>query len=344
MFVQSVESRFYEERHFYERFAAEQVLALPVGYIVVAQWIGDLLRELRPDAGCVVVRNGIDKDVFAPRPAANAAGPLRILIDGQPSMWFKGVPEAIAAVRAMSMPVEATIAAADPSAADGMDGVKVTGGLDAAGMAALYADHDVVLKLSRVEGLALGPIEAFHVGTPAVVTPHTGHEEYVEHGRNGLVVGFDDLPGTARVLDSLAADRERLRSLSEGALATAARWPSAEAASAAFTTAVEGLVAGPAPDVGAAFAHLQRAQRRWLELGREHARQEGAVAHGLRGAIRWHADALADAAATHRRLEAQVDANAEHVRELQRTIDEITSTRAYRAALSLRKLKPGGNP
>ena len=347
-FLQSIESRFYEERHFYERFAAEQVLALPVGYIVVAPWMRDLLGRLRPDAPCVVVRNGIDKEAFAPRaassePAGSEPGPLRVLIEGQPSMWFKGVPEAVAAVQAMREPVEATLVAGDPGSANGIDGIRIVGGLDAAGMAAVYAEHDVVLKLSRVEGLALGPLEALHVGTPAVITPYTGHEEHLEHGRNGIVVGFDDLPGTARALDSLAADRDRLRALSEGALATASRWPSADDASAAFTRAVDELVAGPEPDIDAAFVHLQRAQRRWLELGREHARQAGAVAHGLRGAVRWHEHALEEAAAHHEELDRRMAAAAAREREAQRRLDEVLATRAYRAATALRKLKPGGD-
>ena len=55
-----------------------------------------------------------------------------------------------------------------------------------------YARHDVLLKLSRVEGLPLPLVEACHVGVPCVVTPFTGHDEVIRHGENGLVVGFDD--------------------------------------------------------------------------------------------------------------------------------------------------------
>ena len=345
VFLQSIESRFYEEHHFYERFAAEQVLSLPVGFVVVAPWMKRLLAELRPDAPCVVVRNGIDKAVFrTPAAPAASSAPLRILIDGQPSMWFKGVAEGIAAVGAMTEPAAATVVAGDPDSADGIDGVPVVGGLDPAGMAALYAEHDVVLKLSRVESLGLGPIEGFHVGTPAVVAPYTGHEEYLEHDRNGLVVGFDDLPGTARALDSLAADRGRLRGLSDGALATAADWPAAEDADAAFARAVEELAAGPAPDADAAFAHLQRAQRRWLVLSREHARQSAAVAEGLRGAVEWHERALAEAVEHHETLERRAAEAGERELEAHRKLDEMRASRAYRAAVSLRRLKPGGKP
>ena len=42
------------------------------------------------------VRNGIDKDVFAPARALEplVTRPLRVLVEGNPSVWFKGVPEA----------------------------------------------------------------------------------------------------------------------------------------------------------------------------------------------------------------------------------------------------------
>ena len=54
-----------------------------------------------------------------------------------------------------------------------------------------------MLKLSRVEGMFGPPLEGFHMGATCVVTAVTGHEEYVEHGENGLVVEWDDPAGSA---------------------------------------------------------------------------------------------------------------------------------------------------
>jgi hypothetical protein len=84
----------------------------------------------------------------------------------------------------------------------------------------------VVLKLSRVEGMFGPPLEGFHKAATCVVTAVTGHEEYVEHGENGLVVDWDDPRGTARALDLLARDNALLHRLRWGALATARGWPS----------------------------------------------------------------------------------------------------------------------
>ena len=98
-FVQSLEDRFYRPGEA-ERLGARLVLDLPVAFITEARWIADTLADLRPTRRCHLVRNGIDKDVFAlagelePR----VDGPLRILVEGNANVWFKGVNEAVAAV------------------------------------------------------------------------------------------------------------------------------------------------------------------------------------------------------------------------------------------------------
>jgi glycosyltransferase involved in cell wall biosynthesis len=201
-----------------------------VDFVAIAEWIREQLGELRPDARCRVVRPGVDKRGYTPRERP-ADGPLRVLIEGQPTLPFKGVQEAIAAVGAMSEPASSTLVALDPPAEARLDVDRVAGGLGPEAMAELYGEHDVLLKLSRVEGLGLAPIEGFHTGLPCVVTPYTGHAEYATHGQNALIVGFDDLPGTAAALDRVARDRELLGRLSHGALATAGGWPSAEESS-----------------------------------------------------------------------------------------------------------------
>ena len=229
MLLQSFEQRFYDADAPFERLSAEATLSLPLDFLSVAPWIRDQLVELRPEARCWVVPPGIDKEAFAAERRVNRDGPLRVLIEGQPTLPFKGVPEAVAAVRAMREPVTATLVALDPDTAADMGVERVVGGLDAAGMAALYRDTDVLLKLSRVEGLGLAPVEAFHAGVPCVVTPYTGHEEYARHAENALVVGFDDPPGTTAALDLLARDRDLLERLSAGARATADRWAAPKA-------------------------------------------------------------------------------------------------------------------
>ena len=162
--LQSFEQRFYDRDAPFERLSAEATLALPLAHIAVAPWLRDVLAELRPGAVCRVVAPGIDKEVFTGQPRRRGDGPLQVLIEGQPTLPFKGVREAVAAVRAMREPVRTTLVALDAEAAGEVDVDRVVGGLDAAGMAALYRESDVLVKLSRVEGLGLAPVEGFHCG------------------------------------------------------------------------------------------------------------------------------------------------------------------------------------
>ncbi|MGN6189344.1 MAG: glycosyltransferase family 4 protein [Conexibacter sp.] len=269
-FVQSLEDRFYPPGA-PERQLAALVQGLPVATITEARWIAERFARLRPELPCRLVRNGIDKQVFASpeRIDVRLDGPLRIVVEGSPEVWFKGVRDAVEAVGHMREPRHLTVVTSAPHALESDVPDAVVGPLSQAEMARLYADSDVVLKLSRVEGMYGPPLEGFHMGATCVTTPVTGHEEYVEHGWNGLVVAWDDLRGTARALDLLARDRRLLHFLRSNALATARGWPSWEQAGAFMAAALEAIRAAPvAPPAGARL--LLADARVELELHRGH--------------------------------------------------------------------------
>ena len=60
--------------------------------ITEARWIAETLEALMPERRCLLVRNGIAKDVFAPVDAPPIRGdePLRILIEGNPGVVVQG--------------------------------------------------------------------------------------------------------------------------------------------------------------------------------------------------------------------------------------------------------------
>jgi glycosyltransferase involved in cell wall biosynthesis len=254
-FVQSLEDRFYR-RDEPQRLGAALAQDLPVHVITEARWIAQTLEELRPAQRVLYVRNGIAKDVFVSPSALDVrrGEPLRIVVEGNPHVRFKGVGEALAATRAMNQPRHVTLVTGvrdvDTAGAD-----EVVGPLSHEEMAALYTRSDVVLKLSRVEGMFGPPLEGFHCGATCVVTAVTGHEEYVEHGVNGLVVDWDDPRGTSRALDLLAADRALLHRLRTGALATARAWPSWEQSGTVMAAALRQLVRRPQPGASPALAN-----------------------------------------------------------------------------------------
>src|SRR5206468_1409319 len=95
-----------------------------------------------------------------------------------------------------------------------------------------------------------------------------GHDEYVEHGWNGLVVDWDDHIGTARTLDLLARDRRLLHFLRSNALETARMWPSTRQSAQFMAAALQSIAAAPAQGPQAAALRLPSDVRVGLETYR----------------------------------------------------------------------------
>jgi len=282
-FVQSLEDRFY--RHDQpERFGAAMTLGLPVSFITEARWIASTLAQLRPDAVCHVVRNGIDKSVFCSpaRLPARADGPLRVLIEGNPSSWFKHLDQALQATSAMREPHHVTVVSGLREGLDETAADRVLGPVSHPEMASLYRESDVVLKLSSVEGMYGPPLEGFHMGATCVTTEVTGHDEYVEHGVNALVCDWDDIHGTARQLDLLGRDRRLLHLLRTNALLTARGWPSHEQSGQFMAGALRAIAREPGPDPVRAAAALLADQRAAVEAHRGHLQDRDALDRQLR--------------------------------------------------------------
>lgn len=304
-FVQQLEERVYRPGDV-ERFGATATHDLPVAFLSEAAWIIDLLGELRPEAAALHVPNGVDKALFSPEGRSEEEGPLRVLVEGSPGLWFKGVRDAVAAIRGATVPLMTTLVtpeAPDQPTREAFD--RVVGPLPHPEMASVYRDADVLLKLSRVEGVFTPPLEAFHCGATCVVWPVTGHDEYVEHAVNGVVVDFDDIPGTAAWIDLLARDRALLDRLRAGAAETAAAWPSWREATTRLADALGEIADGPPPaaddgvlrllaDLDAAMEEQRVAQRRLMRSAQAVERR---LADRLGAADRRAADAEARLAA-----------------------------------------------
>lgn len=284
-FVQSLEDRFYEGHESIERLAARLTLDLPVSFITEAEWIAEALTDLRPETPVHLVRNGIDKQVFSPvRSVPRHDGPLRVMIEGAPDSWFKGVGHAINAVKLMREPYRLTLVCPNRDGLAPEDAAIAIGPLTPAEMAHTYEDCDVLLKLSRVEGMYGPPLEAFHKGATCITTEVTGHGEYIRHGVNALVVDWDDDRGAAAQLDLLARDHELLAKLRGGALETAKDWPDWSASSSEMAVAVTEIIDSDRPDAYAAMPQMLTT----LRIGLEHERGARGYYRKLRAdAGRW---------------------------------------------------------
>ena len=326
-FVQSLEDRFYRNGDV-RRMLAAATHDLPVSFITEARWIADTLREFHPDTPCFYVRNGVDKEVFGPPPDVepSLSEPLRILIEGHPAVWFKGVGDALEATSSMSAQRRVTLVTPVPWSAEGAGDATLVGPVDLAEMARLYAHTDVVLKMSRVEGMFAPPLEGFHLGATCVVTPVSGHEEYVRHGWNGVVTDWDDVAGAARWLDLLASDRLLLHRLRSNALATARAWPSWRQSGIFMAAALQRIRSLPDPTPKRTTARLlHNLLAGSLSVDVRQAGLERQVAH-------LHELRAAEAAASNEDLAAAREQLAIRSRQL----DDLHRTRAYRTAVMMR--------
>ena len=77
-----------------------------------------------------------------------------MLVEGSPRLWYKGIAEAVEVLRRVEAPLETTLVTPEPPPPEvGAAFDRVAGPLEHAAMAAVYASNDVLLKLSRVEGV-----------------------------------------------------------------------------------------------------------------------------------------------------------------------------------------------
>jgi len=240
-FMQSLEDRFYSSGD-PTQLLAQLAFAIRVPVITEASWIRDFLIEQNPFRPVGYALNGIEKEIFtSARRTDQENAPLRIMIEGNQSAPNKGVGQCFDVLKRMEQPHTTVWISPTPFPQDETSVVSVAGPISFHEMADVYRNTDVLLKLSRVEGMFGPPLEAFHCGATAVVTPVTGAEEYIRSGKNSIVVPWDDVVGTAKVLDRLALDRAELMRLKAGAIETANSWPDWNMATEVFESEIQRL-------------------------------------------------------------------------------------------------------
>lgn len=241
-FVQSIESRFFEPWNQAAISFAESTYLPRLPVVTEATWIRDYLQD-NYGTKAELAKNGIRKDIYTPDGPAIAPrelGKLRVLVEGPVGVFFKNVETTIDLCRKSSAD-EIWFLTSSPSVTSyaGVDRVFTCVPIEQT--AAIYRSCDVIVKLSYVEGMFGPPLEMFHCGGTAIVFNVTGHEEYITHGHNALVIERDDNEGVIQAINSLRHDSGLLQRLKENALCTAESWPDWTAASEDFLRALANL-------------------------------------------------------------------------------------------------------
>lgn len=244
-FVQSIESRFYPAEAVTRRAFIDAIYAWKLPGITEATWIRDYLGA-QYGSRYHLVLNGIRKDLYrveGPRIAAPGGRRPRILIEGGFGV-IKNTARALATARRSGGSEVWLLTTSDIPWYPGVRKLFRTVPVDQ--VPPIYRSCDVILKLSLVEGMFGPPLEMFHCGGTAVVYDVSGHDEYIVHEKNALVVPMHDEAGVVQALRRLSDEPGLMETLKRGALETASAWPSWDKSSAEFLTAIEALCASEA--------------------------------------------------------------------------------------------------
>lgn len=233
-FVQSIESRFYEEEEKPLRQLAEATYMLPMPIITEATWIKKYL-EVNYCKKPLLVHNGIRKDIYCPEGecfAPRIKGKLRVLVEGPINVDFKNVPKTINLCRQSLADEIWLMTCSEIKSYEGVD--RVFSQVPIFETPKIYRSCDVIVKLSYVEGMFGPPLEMYHCGGTSITYNVTGYDEYIVHDYNGLVVKRDDDGKVIEYINRLKNDTAYLEQLKKGALQTANKWIGWEESSKKF--------------------------------------------------------------------------------------------------------------
>jgi glycosyltransferase-like protein len=234
-----------------------QAILEPDKILVVSEHWRDLLRHEYGTAA-QVVHNGVDTARFQAagpglaaalrRRAGAARRPLILSVGGiEPRKGSDTLVRALAALKqAGRRPVLAVVgghsfqdyrayrdrvlASLPGLGLDLGDDVVLLGTVPDAELPAWYAAADVLAFPSTKEGWGLAVLEAMSAGLPVVTSELPVFREYLEPGRDALLVPVDDPPALAAALAAVLDDAELADKLRSAALAVAERFSWARSA------------------------------------------------------------------------------------------------------------------
>ncbi len=246
-FVQSIESRFFPARNpelselrDIDILAewCENTYRYPLPIITEASWIQKYIFDrFNRDAQLAV--NGIRKDLFkldGPIAAVRKPGRLRVLVEGPLGVFFKNVEKTIALCLQAEVDeiwlLTSSVVFSYPGVTRCFSRIPINKTSE------IYRSCDVLVKLSYVEGMFGPPLEMFHCGGTAIVYDVTGHEEFIEDGKNAIVVKKDNEYEVVSGLKKLMSDPVFLAALKIEAIKTAEKWPDWDKATKGFEEAL----------------------------------------------------------------------------------------------------------
>jgi len=206
------------------------------GVVAVSSAVATRALELAPGLEDRLVTIPYGVPVAAAMPERSPRETLRVVYTGRLQQAQKRVLDLASIFRRIAeigAPVELTIVGDGESrdelahACEGLLAqgvVKMLGTLPNEGVLEIFEQNDVLLLTSAFEGLPVALLEAMGRGcVPVVSDIRSGVREVIEDGENGLLAPVGDIETFVSHLQTLQANRSRLRAMSQAAYRTIRR-------------------------------------------------------------------------------------------------------------------------
>jgi glycosyltransferase involved in cell wall biosynthesis len=168
-----------------------------------------IAKKIREDLGyrdkIRVIHNGIDADIFSPRPGKHAGDTVRVLFVGNLTRR-KGADmlPAIAGKLDPGVQIRYTTGFRKSIRVFPSDKLVNIGSLPHGAMPAVYNESDVLLFPSVREGFGLAVAEAMACGLPVVTSAGSSLPELIDDGKGGFLCGIGDAEMFAEKINHLA--------------------------------------------------------------------------------------------------------------------------------------------
>lgn len=185
---------------------------LPLEFITISTWLVELIKTAA-GRDAVLVPNGINSEMFYPDPAFERGPRIRVLVEGNRDIFWKGMEEAKAVLEGLDAEVWTL-------GNTGIDADRSFINPPQHQLRRIYSSCDILLKTSWYEGMPLPHMEAMACGCALITTDVPGVRDYCVDGWNCLMTEPRNIPAMRGALLRLMGHDELRKTLVANGLTT----------------------------------------------------------------------------------------------------------------------------
>ncbi len=215
--VQNFETDFYEPNVWLRPMANRSYSLMPqVNYVTISKWCQRWLKDTyHKDAK--YVRNGIDLSYFALKKRDFNSGKIRILIEGDCAVAYKGVDDSFRIANALDKDrFEIWYMSYNEAPKDWYRVDKFLHRIPYEEVGSVYGECHILLKSSTLESFSYPPLEMMATGGFVVAVQNDGNSEYLVNDANCLIYEYGDTEAGIAAINKIVNDDELRTRLLEG--------------------------------------------------------------------------------------------------------------------------------